>query len=166
MKQTLIILLVASVLFSCGNSTQNKAIEDQKKAQKIIEASEPGHIPAKEGEWTMTAKINGKEWSASSFFQIDFQDRIHGFYKEESISLPYDKRQMKVGGKIIFGEDHVALLFTSDDAMWDGRKGEMEITKVENNWAEGKFFFTATTSNTDKTIEVTDGFFRISIAGK
>ena len=154
------------MLFSCGSSTQNKAIEDQKLAQKIIEASEPGRIPAKEGGWTMTAKIDGKEWSASSFFQIDFQDRIHGFYKEESISLPYDKRQMKAGGKIIFGDDHVALLFPNDDAIWDGRKGEMEITKVENDWAEGRFFFTAITSTTAKTKEVTDGFFRISLDPK
>ena len=74
---------------------------------------------------------------------------------------------MKVGKKIQFGENHVALLFTNDnDGFWDGRKGEMEITKVENEWAEGKFFFTATTSSADKTIEVTDGFFRISITGK
>ncbi|SRR5260221_5678889 len=167
MKQTLIILLVASVLLSCGNSTQNKAIDDQKKAQKVIEASEPGRIPTKEGEWTMTAKINGKEWTASSFMPLDFQDKIHGFYKEESISLPYDRSYLKVGKKIQFGENHVALLFTNDnDGFFDGRKGEMEITKVENEWAEGKFFFTATTSSTDKTIEVTDGFFRISITGK
>jgi len=75
---------------------------------------------------------------------------------------------MKIGEKIKFGDKQVALLFTDDnnDAFWDGRKGEMEITKVENDWAEGKFFFTATTSTTNKTKEVTDGFFRISLNNK
>ena len=167
MKRTFLIISITCILFSCGDGAQSKAMEDQKKALAITEASESGPIPAKEGEWTMTVKIDGKAWSASSFFALDFQDRIHGLDKEGSISLPYDQRQMKVGGKIIFGEDKVALLFPSDDdAIWDGRKGEMEVTKVENEWVEGKFFFTATTSKTEKTREVTEGFFRISLAGK
>ena len=165
MKQILSIIIMTTILSSCGSRTQNKAMEDQKEANKVTAATlDQNHIPAEEGGWTMTAKIDGKEWNATSFFKIDFQDRIHGFYKEgESISLPYDIRQMKVGGKIIFGEDHVALLFPDDDAIWDGKKGEMEITKVNNGWAEGKFYFTATTSSTAKTTEVTNGFFRIAI---
>jgi hypothetical protein len=165
-KHILLILAIAGMLSSCGSSTESKAMEDQKEALKITaETLDQNRIPAKEGEWTMTAKIDGKEWNATSFFPLDFQDRIHGFYKEEeSISLPYDKRQMKVGGKIIFGEDHVALLFpTGDEVIWDGKKGEMEITKVDKGWAEGKFFFTAITSTTSKPKEVTDGFFRIAI---
>jgi hypothetical protein len=166
MKQIISILAIAGMLSSCGGNTQSKAMEDQKEANKVTAATlDQNHIPAEEGGWTMTAKIDGKEWAASSFFKIDFQDRIHGFYKEgESISLPYDIRQMKVGGKITFGDDHVALLFPDDDAIWDGRKGEMEITKVDNGWAEGKFYFTAVTSSTTKTKEVTDGFFRIAIS--
>lgn len=165
MKRAFLILCISYTLFSCGGSSQNKAMEDQKEANKVTAASDPGRIPAKEGEWTMTAKIDGKAWAASSFFQLDFQDRIHGFYKEESISLPYDNRQMKVGGKITFGDDHVALLFPGDDdAIWDGKKGAMEVTKVENKWAEGKFFFTASSSANGKTKEVTEGFFRISLA--
>jgi len=88
MKQTISILIVAAIMSSCGNSAENKAISDQKTAQKIIEANDPGRIPTKEGEWTMTAKIDGKDWTASSFMPLDFQDKIHGFYKEESISLP------------------------------------------------------------------------------
>jgi hypothetical protein len=168
MKHILSILVIAAMLSSCNSGTQSKAMEDQKEANKVTAATlDQNHIPAEAGGWTMTAKIDGKEWAASSFFKIDFQDRIHGFYKEEeSISLPYDIRQIKVGGKITFGEDHVALLFPTDDLIWDGKKGEMEITKVDNDWAEGKFFFTATTSSTTKTKEVTDGFFRISTTKK
>lgn len=37
----------------------------------------------------------------------------------------------------------------------------MELTKVDDNMAEGKFYFTATGFQSDKTVEVTDGFFRI-----
>jgi len=51
-------------------------------------------------------------------------------------------------------------------AIWGGRKGEMEITKVDDKWVEGEFYFTAIASETDKTMEVTEGFFRISIASQ
>jgi hypothetical protein len=39
----------------------------------------------------------------------------------------------------------------------------MEITKVDDKWAEGTFSFTASGFQTDKTMQVTEGFFRISI---
>src|SRR5690348_6341706 len=99
-KKSLLSAAIACILFSCSNNTQNKAVADQKQAQEITVSGEPGRIPAKEGEWTMTAKIDGKEWVASSFMPLDFQDKIHGFYKEESISLPYAKSYMKPGEKI------------------------------------------------------------------
>jgi hypothetical protein len=52
-----------------------------------------------------------------------------------------------------------------DVVIYGGNTGEMEITKADGNWAEGKFFFTCSGS-TDKTVSVTDGFFRISLARK
>ena len=70
-----------------------------------------------------------------------------------------------MGKKIVFGENEAVDLATSDDiGLWGGRKGEMEITKVDGDWAEGKFYFTGSSSRSKKTIEVTDGFFRISLA--
>jgi len=165
MKKIILLFSITTMLFSCGSSDQTKTVNDVKQAQTVIEAMQSGHIPAKEGGWTMTAKMNGKEWVASSFMSPEVADRIIGYYKEESISFPYDRSDMAVGKKIKFGETHAVDLFTNDDvAIWGGRKGEMEITKVDNGWVEGKFFFTATAGSTDKTIEVTDGFFRISIA--
>jgi hypothetical protein len=56
------------------------------------------------------------------------------------------------------------LLTLPPIVMWvvGWQKRQMEITKVDNNWAEGKFYFTG--SRSDKTVEVTDGFFRISLS--
>ena len=71
-------------------------------------------------------------------------------------------------GKKIKFSDHIAVdLFTNDEvAVWGGYVGEMEITKVDTDWAEGKFYFTATTNSApDKKNEVTEGFFRLSITG-
>jgi hypothetical protein len=167
MKTFSSILLAIYLLSSCGNSKEDKTVSDAKALQSGIEAMKPGTIPTKNGEWTMTAKVNGKDWQATSMMSPEAAGRIIGYYKEESISLPYDRREMVVGYKNTFGENNAVDLFTSDDVgLWGGRKGEMIITKVDGDWAEGTFFVTGTSSDTNKTLEVTDGFFRISLAGK
>ena len=89
--------------------------------------------------------------------------QIFGFYNgDKYIGLPYNKKYFIVGKKIEFS-DHNADLTTNDDVqVWNGRDGEMEITKVNGKWVEGKFFFTGYSYDNKKTIEVTDGFFRIA----
>ena len=146
----------------CKSKAESDAIQQAKDVQNVIKEMTPGSIPVSASGFTMTAKINGKEWTADAMMPPDVTDRIIGYYNKESISLPYDRRDMVVGDKTVFGENHAVDLFTNDDVgIWGGRKGEMEITKVDGKSAEGKFYFTATASGTDKTMEVTDGFFRI-----
>lgn len=170
MKQTIFKLsfsLIITTLFSsCGNS-QSGAVEKAKQVQSAIKENRPGTISTKENGWTMKAKINGKDWVAASMMPLEAAGRIIGYYDKEYIGLPYDNRDLVVGKKIIFSEDDATDLATNDDVgLWGGRKGEMEITKVDDNWAEGKFYFTGSTSRSNKTVEVTDGFFRISLAKK
>jgi len=38
------------------------------------------------------------------------------------------------------------------------KNGEMEITKVDGEWAEGKFFFTSSINDTNKIVVITEGF--------
>lgn len=162
MKQTLLIFIIAGMLYSCGNSEQNKTVSDAKNLQKELSSMQPGGIPTTEGGWTMKAKIDGKEWVASSIISPEAAGRIAGEGNDKSISLPYNRRSMVVGNKTEFSHDNAVDLFTNDDVgLWGGYSGEMEITKVDDKWAEGKFFLTG--SSDSKTIEVTDGFFRISI---
>ena len=123
----------------------------------------PGSFPATSGGYTMTAKINGKDCKAYSMMPPDKTMQIVGFYNgDKYIGLPYNKKYFIVGKKIEFS-DHNADLTTNDDVqVWNGRKGEMTITKVNGKWVEGKFFFTGYSYDNKKTIEVTDGFFRIA----
>lgn len=61
---------------------------------------------------------------------------------------------------MISGENKAVDLFLNDDVgILGGHKGEMGIIKVGEKSAEGTFFFTATSHETNKAIEVTDGFF-------
>jgi hypothetical protein len=161
MKQTISILLVAVLLSSCGNSDQNKALETAKDIQSAIK---PGTVATTAGGYTMRAKLDGKDWTATSLMPPEAAGRIIGYNNEEYIGLPYNSRYLVPGKKITFGDANAVDIATNDDTgIWGGRKGEMEITKVDDNWAEGKFYFTATTSNSNKTLEVTDGFFRIPV---
>lgn len=159
MKQTISILFIAAILSSCGNSDQAKAVEQAKQIQSAIQ---PGTTATTADGYMMTAKLDGKEWNAASMMPPDAASRIIGYSGEEYIGLPYDKRYLSEGYKITFTENQAADLSTNDDpGMYGGRKGEMEITKVGDNWVEGKFYFTGTTHSSDKKVEVTDGFFRI-----
>ncbi len=164
MKQTLSILLITAILTSCGTSTGNNTVSDAKQVAAGIISMQPGGIATTAGGWTMTAKINGKSWSANSIVSPDMAGRIVGESNGETISLPYDRRGMVVGKTTKFSHNNAVDLFTNDEvALWGGYAGEMEITKVDADWAEGKFIVTGSTSSTDKTLEVTEGFFRISM---
>ena len=168
MKQILLIFSMAAMLYSCG-SNQSKTQSDAKQLAAGIQKIDPDGIPTTEGGWTMTAKINGRNWVATSIMPLEATGRIIGDNNGAGFGFPYDRRQMKVGNKEIFGEHNVVQISTIEGGKieyWDGVKGEMEITKVEADWVEGKFFVTGRKSFTDtpKSVEITGGFFRISIA--
>ena len=164
MKQTILICLIATMLSSCGNSYQSKTRSDAKELQSAIKKMQPGGIPTTEGGWTMTAKINGKDWAATSMMPPDRAGRIFGENNGESISLPYYDRRRTLGQeKLGKGVD---MMLDDDVKLWGSSEGEMEITKVDDKWVEGKFSFTASGFQTDKTVKVTDGVFRISLVRK
>jgi hypothetical protein len=93
--------------------------------------------------------------------------RIFGENNGESISLPYDRRGMIAGKKMKFSQNNAVDLMTNDEvALWGGYSGEMEITKVDDEWAEGSFSVTGSTDTPDKLMVVTEGFFRVSLTKK
>jgi hypothetical protein len=168
MKQIISIFIIASMLSSCGNSAENKTVSDAKELASAIKEMQPGGIATTPGGWTMTAKFDGKDWSANSLMPPEAAGRIIGDNNGVSISLPYDRREMTVGYKNKISHNNAVDIFTKDEvAIWGGYAGEMEITKVDGDWVEGKFFVTGSTSSApDKKLEITDGFFRISLADK
>ena len=169
MKLAILLFITATVLSSCGGS-QSKTQSDAKQLAAGIQKMDPDGIPTTAGGWKMTAKINGREWTANSIMPLEATGRIIGDNSGESFGFPYDRRDMEVGHKEIFGQHNNVQISTIEDGeieYWDGFKGEMEITKLERDWVEGKFFVTGKrTTDSSKTVEITDGFFRISIAEK
>jgi hypothetical protein len=161
MKKTLFILIAGTILLGCGNSKQDSAIEQAKQTQDIMKDLTPGTVKTAEGGYMMTATINGKAWSATSMLPPEAPARIIGYNNNESISLPYDRRDMVVGSKTDFKNSAVDIFMNDEVGLWGGHAGEMEVTKVDDKSAEGRFHVTAVDEATNKKIEITDGFFRI-----
>ena len=163
MKQTISILIITVLFSCCGNSNEEKAVEHAKDVQTAIRA---GAVATTVGGYTMKAKLDGKDWIAASMMQPYVAGRIVGYYNNGYIGLPYDKRDMVAGKKIMLGDDNAVDLLINNGCLWKDMKGEMEITKVDDTSAEGKFFFTTICSSSGKAVEVTDGFFRILFSEK
>lgn len=159
--KNLFISCIALLFFASCSSHKTKAIEDAKQVQELLKEETPGTIPTSDDGYFMKAKIDGKQWEADAMMPLEVQDKIHGFNNGESISLPYNRKRM-ITGEIIKFENHPVNLFLNDEVgIWSSHKGEMVITKVDEKSAEGTFYFTASDAGNNKTIEVTDGFFRI-----
>ena len=163
MKQLSLFLFMVMFLFSCGSKSQNKAEE---KAAQLQSAINPDAIATASGGYTMTAKINGKDWEASHMMPPDITGRIVGYYQKEYIGLPYKKEYLQAGKKIALGEDEAVDIFITGVGLATTKTGETEIIKVDEHSAEGKFYFTCIENESGKKIEITNGFFRIQFANR
>lgn len=161
MKYSFFTSILLLIFVSCQGQ-QSNALKQLKAVEAAILENRPGTMQATETGWTMTAKLNGKAWKATSILPPELANRLVGYFNDEYIGLPFNSRYLELGKKDAFADDNVTDLSTNDDiGIWGGHVGDMEITKVEGAWMEGKFHFTASANNTDKTIVVTDGFFRV-----
>ena len=133
-------LIMVLVLCSCSEGQRHQDIEVKKTTASIIE-NRPGSVPTTNNGYMMHAKLEGKIWMAISMMPPSETGRIIGYNHGEDIGLPYDSLMILPGTM--------------------GKTGEMKITAMNDHWLEGKFFFTATSSNSKKSLSVTDGFFRI-----
>lgn len=164
MKLYSLFVLLACMLSAC-NGQQNDARKLKDQLQSTMAEHVPGTMATKTGEWMMRAKINGKEWEADAMMPPDPAGRIIGYYNKDYISFPYDVRDMVAGRKQKISGNWAVDFVTNQDGICGGTIGEMNITKVTSDWAEGTFFFTVTgcVNNPNTKIEVTDGFFRIGL---
>ncbi len=75
----------------------------------------------------------------------------------------FGNKVLKWAKKRTFSETNAAGIFIADDpALISGQAGEVEITRLDDQWLEGTFHFTATSGSSDKKVEVTDGRFRVA----
>jgi hypothetical protein len=170
MKQVLFIFCTALLLVAVTgcNNAQTDAVKQAEAIQQTVKENSPGSIPTSESGYYMKAKIDGKQWTASHMMPDDNASsnykRIQGENDGDNMDFQLWKRGVEVGKKIPFTEDHAANLSLKDiPAFFGGRSGYVEIIKMDDQWLEGTFQFTATSSGSDKKIEITDGHFRVAL---
>lgn len=169
MKHTIVLsLTVLTLVFGgCSNGIQNEAEKQAALIQKTMKENSPGTVATSDGGYYMKAKIDGEDWSAKAMMRDDDErssyKMIHAEGGGDVIKMQLWKRGIEVGKKIPFNEQQPANLFLEDGSMLGGNSGTIEITKIDDQWLEGKFQFTGTTSQSDKKVEVTDGSFRVAL---
>ena len=91
-----------------------------------------------------------------------------GYQGGSYLGFALNLREVRVGKKIELNEDNAADLSLDgvEGGMWGGRKGEVVITKVDEQWIEGTFYFTGDSHSTKKIVAVTEGFFRVAMPTK
>jgi hypothetical protein len=146
--------LFCLLIFSCGQS------DAQKKASEISGVVDQSSATETNGSW-LKATIDGKKWQASKM--TDY--RAGSDYKlvsgqGDDFTISFQIHKPTEGMTREFRDDNVAD-FWSDDGVFGGRKGKVTITKIDAQWIEGSFYFTANSTSSNKTYEVKDGLFRI-----
>ena len=94
---------------------------------------------------------------------------VRGEKGDEVIHFQLWKPALVAGGKKPFtNESPAGIYMESNNGLISGNSGEVEITKLDAEWVEGIFHFTATSvaydaagNTTSKTVEVTKGRFRV-----
>jgi len=161
--RTVIALVIATMVITSCNG-QSGAVKDQQSAYKVLaDMKKKGAIAASDNGYTMTCLIDGKPWKANVLYPTAMTGRIFGENGESHISL--DDPDTYEEGKKIDIATHAAEFNppNAGNELWGGHSGEVEITKVGNGWVEGKFHFTAAVMNTNKKMEITNGFFRVAL---
>lgn len=157
------ILLISTV--SCNSQSKSDAEKQADDIQKMVKANSPGYSPTS-AEYYFKAKVNGKNWVADEFMVNDGGGIVGQTKEGESIRLPYEFRYANEGRITNFQNNGVDIYMNDDVQIWGAHLGKMMFTKVGDNYAEGKFYLTATGMDTDKLLKITDGVFRIPLAGR
>ena len=163
MKLVSLSLLLMIIAMSC--ESQVSAKKQAEEIQKTMKKLEPGRVATDASGWTMNCNIDGKKWSATSMFPPEPSGRFIGYYERDFVSFPrIERRWLKVGTKRKISHDWAAdFSLGADPDIYAGYTGELEITALNGDWVEGKFYFTATSSRSAKKYEITNGFFRVKV---
>ena len=173
MKQALIFCVVIAVMGGSCNTAQSDAQKQSDLIEKTMRENSPGAVATSESGSYLNAKVDGTEWAAASMVPNNDASSntmyVRGEKGEDMIEFQLWKPALVAGKKKPFGDGNSAGIYMeSNKGLISGKTGEVEITKLDAEWVEGIFHFTATGvvydaagNTTPKTVEVTDGRFRI-----
>ncbi|HEY5464969.1 MAG TPA: hypothetical protein VIJ95_17030 [Hanamia sp.] len=166
-------LIAALLLFAaCQSQQQKEAKALAGNLQTAVAQNSPGSIPTSSNGYYMKCKVDGKDWEAVSMMPISVANRVIGNVGDGGyigIGRLDGKEQPEAiftigevnGADAYFPNDKTLIDKDGNVILMDKSEGKIKITKVDGEWMEGRFFFTKSSSTSDKKIVVTDGVFRV-----
>jgi hypothetical protein len=170
-----VLLAVMLLTTACNSNGQTGAQKEAKKTAAEIKKTmgKPDMVAASPNGYFMKATIDGKPWEAVYMYPSEKPNSVSGVYGEKgepftkgsiSIGIPVKmiRRWLEVGKKYQFGEGRAVDFYMGEDT-YGGYTGELTITKADDKWVEGTFYFTATSTSAPGKHEITNGSFRVAI---
>lgn len=166
MKVTAILMLAlgAVALSACDSSAQDEAQATADAIREMTANYGPPKVSTSSGGYEMHAVVDGEPWSAESMMEINASndDFVHGEGDGIEIGFYIYRDFAKTGKASPLGPGHAADLYVGDE-LWGARSGEYVFTKLGDDAIEGTFHFTAKKFQSEETMEVTDGTFRLPL---
>lgn len=156
-------ILTCIILVSCQSSEQKEAQKTAETISNVMTALGPKTAATSNAGYSMRATIDGRQWTAKKMYEINESNTefVHGSNGNIQIGFYISRDFIKVGNSHKLGEGYSADLQLGGDNLMSAVSGEYIITKATDQIIEGSFHFKAKEFQSDKTKEVTEGFFRI-----
>jgi hypothetical protein len=153
------VIIVLLAFLSCNNqSDAQKKVKEVSAVTREVAGEEKTDL---NGAY-LKATIDGKKWEATKMGPFYGPESSYKLVSGETkdITINFQLHKPTTGMKREFRDDNVAN-FITDEGFFSGNKGEVIVTKVDGQWIEGTFHFTASSTSSGKTYEVTNGTFRV-----
>jgi len=152
---------------SCKSQSGKKQGEVLKnKIDAVMDAYK--HPVSKDGLYT-EANVDGKKWIADWMFvdpDPDNSINVNAHKDDAVISFYIGKSIIKEKKNKNFSETDQVQMVDGKGNILAGSEGGYQITNVTDKWIEGNFHFIAKDISSGKTIQVSDGFFRVGMTDK
>ena len=160
-KYNLATLLVISLLATgCSRSEQKQAEDHAAAIENALPGSKPGSLPA---GCHMRAMIDGKKWEATEMTPDPAHRSIipvNGKSGSRSIMFTVSGMQEAVGQPSKLSDSNTITYWGGDAFFVGAKSGQVTVTKMDDQFVEGTFNFTA--EKDGKKVTCTDGEFRIT----
>lgn len=143
----------------CGRSTVEEAEEHAAKISEATNAAAPESIPP---GCYMRAVINGEKWEATAMtpdVSIPSIVSVNGRKEGSLITFTISGKPDNVGTPRDLSDMYTITYWGSNDDIFGAKSGQTTVRKLDDQFLEGTFHFTA--EQNGKKITCTDGEFRI-----
>lgn len=120
------------------------------------------HASLEQGQESyLKAKIDGKDWTATKVSPDEYVSEILQMQGRNGNTELWIQLNEPAAGKTDALVETDLNFYADGVNRYEIKAGKTTITKMDDNWVEGTFSFSATDESAHKTVRGTDGSFRV-----